>query len=311
MSRVVLQTCSLIFLCLLACSQEPYELDPQSVRELHGALPDDDASLLDDINDPGHELAQGDVAVRGPLVGEASEVAPRPASVGVSVQALEFASSSLDLVKQTTRMPQRTTVQLQVTWTRGGDPSVCTGTLIQDDAVLTAAHCLWKASRGGFAYSIIAIPAARGDSHPYGEIAAKRSFVPSQYRALDPGPGKYPHDYGVLRLKKPFSLGTRSLGVEPSALNRAITVRGYPGIEGSARFDGTQMFESRDRIRSILSNGVLYHRASTEPGMSGAGIDDGVKIIGVHCSSVDSDNSGVVLSPSRVNAINAWATQAL
>jgi V8-like Glu-specific endopeptidase len=311
MPRVILRTGLLLVFLLVACSQEPYELDDQSLRELDGALPDVDRLLAGDRDQVGHELGDDDVGAQGPLVGEPADVAPRPSAMGVSLQALEVAGSPLVPVKDTTRMPQRTTVRLEVTWTRGGEPSVCSGTLIANDAVLTAAHCLYKAERGGFAYSIVAVPAGQGDARPFGQVGVRRSFVPNKYRALAQGSERYSLDFGVARLKRAFSVGTRSVAVASEPLNVAFTVRGYPGVKNDPRYDGTRMFESRDRVRSLLSNGVFYHGASTQPGMSGAGVDDGAQIIGVHCASAEGDNSGVIFGNSSLNTVNRWATQVL
>ena len=106
-------------------------------------------------------------------------------------------------------------------------------------------------------------------------------------------------------------MGTRSLGEGSTALERRFVVRGYPGPKDHPIYDGQHMYESRGAIRSIRSDGVFYHRASTEHGMSGGGIDDGSRIVGVHTAGNAYTNSGVVFSPSTIATITDWAMRPL
>jgi V8-like Glu-specific endopeptidase len=304
-----------------ACSGEPYLLGADELDATEGALPDSDAITRDGLQEQGH--AHNAIESLSDAVRMSGEVPPAAASLPAGAvndvaglaQSIVFASQPLSPVVDMTQYLARATVQLAVTWKQGAEPKACTGTLIRPDAVLTAAHCIYNARRGGWPYSIEAAPARSGDTRPYGRTWVARSFVPGAFREYDAisatEPRRYPHDYGVVRLKKRFDAGTLTVGVGSMSLDMSFTLRGYPGVDGHALYDGVHPFKSSDRIRAINSSGVFYHRASTLGGMSGAGVPRGSSVVGVHTSGLDGTNSGVVFSPTTVTVLNKWATWVL
>ena len=160
--------------------------------------------------------------------------------------------------------------------------------------------------------SITVAPGVQNGERHFDRIWVKRSFAPGHYREVPhEHPAGYPFDYAVVRLHGSFSVGTRSLGEGSMAPSTAFVVRGYPYDEYDADYDGNRMYESRGTIRSIRSNGVFYHRASTLGGMSGAGIDDGSRILGVHTAGAETIKCGVVFSAATIATITDWATRPL
>jgi V8-like Glu-specific endopeptidase len=299
-------------------------LDDQSIEELDGALPDSDHVAHEERSIPGHAMEDDDELVDATdLTADVLPVAPMgddaasedskhdPEGTESLSQELIFPGSALSLVSNAKGSPQRTNVQLAVRW-KTGEHKVCSGTLITPDAVLTAAHCVFNSTRGGFAAAITVEPGAQSGEMPIDRVGAKRSFCPGSYRAV---PNEhyegYPFDYAVVRLKRGLSVGTRSLAEGSRALHKSFVVRGYPAVKHHPVYRGHDMYESRGTIRTTRSDGVFYHYASTLGGMSGGGIDNGSHIIGVHTSGAESANSGVVFSAATIATIQDWATRPL
>lgn len=167
-------------------------------------------------------------------------------------------------ITATTSIPWRMICQLFIT-RNDGSGSRCTGWFIGPRTVMTAGHCAYSHSAGGWAQRIEVIPGMDGSSRPYG------SLVGTSFRSVvgwtrDRSPD---YDYGAIILPN-NSLGNRVgwfgfAALSDSSLNELlINNSGYPGDKPI----GTQWYNS-GRITRITDR-RLFYMLDTAGGQSGS-----------------------------------------
>jgi len=109
------------------------------------------------------------------------------------------------------RFPNRAIGKLY--FVQGGYSYVCSASVVQDSALLTAGHCLSNGS-GGFSNNILFVPGKKGPSEPYGTWKCGKILIPNGY--LFGGNPEY--DYAFCKVIKKG--GTTSIG----------SVTGYLGV---------------------------------------------------------------------------------
>lgn len=168
-------------------------------------------------------------------------------------------------VTNVTSIPWRMICQLIIT--RGdGRRSRCTGWFISPRTVMTAGHCVYSHTGGGWAKSIEVIPGMNGRFRPFGSAdgTSFRSVKGWTKRR------KSTHDYGCIILPKSAPLGAKTgwwgfANLSSRSLKKLLA--NNSGYAGDKPF-GTQWYNA-GRITRVTSR-RLYYMLDTAGGHSGS-----------------------------------------
>ena len=167
-------------------------------------------------------------------------------------------------IRSTTRIPWRMICQLIIT-RADGRKSRCTGWFIGPRTVMTAGHCVYSHSAGGWAKQIEVIPGMDAGSQPYG---AQTGYSFRSVKGWTSG-RKVGYDYGAIILPN-NTLGNRVgwfgfANLSASSLrNLLVNNAGYPGDKPF----GTLWFNA-GRITKVTTR-RLYYMVDTAGGQSGS-----------------------------------------
>lgn len=160
--------------------------------------------------------------------------------------------------------------------TRDGQPH-CTGTLVAQDVVLTAAHCVsgWSLEE----LSVLFASSVREPEEDARSFRLRDAWVPAAYPGVD-------HDVALLMLEQPAAVQPLPLlrnELSAGVVGESLRVVGY-GKTGPSNAGGVK-FEGFAKILE-LSETHLYHEPNTCPGDSGGpGFltqGDAELLVGVH-----------------------------
>ena len=203
------------------------------------------------------------------------------------MEAFVFGTDSRVLQTPTTSFPFRGVVKLIIKFpnTPTGKAHGCTGSFIGGKHVLTAGHCVFQSSEGGWATSIRVIPALDGEippfdleNAPFGDafMVGHRSVKAWTDDADAPD-----YDYAVITLSKTFNLGSFGLLIPSDSLldNTKACIIGYPGELGNPK--GRQQFFTPGcspyglMAQNMSSSRLIRRKATVEVGSIGSSMESG------------------------------------
>ncbi len=231
-------------------------------------------------------------------------------------------------VDDTTAWPYNTIGLVQMRFPNG-KRFLGTGTLINENHVLTCAHNLYSAEDGGSAVEVVFSPGRNGEETPYGTYYAKTIYYPELYSRLAPqnpneNPGgvvedysHYLYDYGLIRLNKIVDRDMHfGLFAATDEQLRAmdVNITGYPGDKRPRK----TMWQANGTFDNGISDDFLFYTIDTYKGESGSAVNGFVpdtppyrQIVGIHVAGSvrKQTNFAVRLTLDKMYQILEWMTQ--
>jgi V8-like Glu-specific endopeptidase len=188
-----------------------------------------------------------------------------------------------------------------------------TGWMISPRCVITAGHCVFIRSAGGWVKNIHVTPGRNGTLTPFGQVAATRfSAMPAWVAHNDRN-----SDCGCIILPKaprakngalPFRFGYTAKSA--SAISaRALNISGYPGDKDGV----TQWFHAR--LAKSVSARVITYDIDTAGGQSGSPVwhlENATRTaVGIHTNGSPLGNSATRITAAIKAQMDAWRASGL
>lgn len=181
--------------------------------------------------------------------------------------------------------------------------SICTGTIIDYDKVLTAAHCVYNPDTKQFYRNSTIYPGVNKDEFPFESADSIEYIVPEPY--IHSGNSKF--DYAIIKLDKPIGQNIEKLDIKNIKYTKGkpIKVIGYP-VDKLEETGTVSQYEMNGRV---LSEDIfnLYYDIDTTSGQSGSPIlNSKNEVIGIHIGSYRTNglNGGIKVNKVMKNFIN-------
>lgn len=236
-------------------------------------------------------------------------VAVDEAAIQEAVEQLEVIIGKDDRkrIENTRAVPWKRIVQLSIT-AANGRKFLGSGTLIAPRVIITAGHCVFMHSQGGYVREIQCSPGRNGDQKPFGTLNASRVWVLrgwAVHRQRD-------CDIAAIVLPRPFpasdigTFGFANFG-DQELRSSNLNLAGYPGDKPL----GTLWYHGRT-AKSVTATRVVYD-IDTFGAQSGSPVwvkrPDGKRyLVAVHTTGSLTGNSGVRINQQIFNVMRTWQT---
>ncbi|KAJ8904118.1 hypothetical protein NDN08_000645 [Rhodosorus marinus] len=151
--------------------------------------------------------------------------------------------------------------------------SSCSGSLIDDTTVLTAAHCLYSVARDKYHGNFFVIPAMSEDVNPDSDIHADKPYGVAHavdvktFGYISEG-GSLSYDYGILRLDRPIPNRNLKPSSNLPGKGTRVSFMGYPGVN----YDSKTLIKSSGKIKTVVNQWIREADALNCNGFSGSNV---------------------------------------
>lgn len=137
----------------------------------------------------------------------------------------------------------------------------CSATLIDDDLVLTAGHCVdgWSCETQRFVFGWYYDSAGVLHARDSADVFACAEVLVSEYTRAN--------DYAIVRLDRPAPGPPLAVRMTPAVLDEPVSLAGYP-------FGLPMKVVEQGVVTGVLSRSRFYARLDAHPGNSGSGVLD-------------------------------------
>jgi len=177
--------------------------------------------------------------------------------------------TSLERIEDPSVYPWRVNVKLFIR-TKYENRYVCSGVLIDESFVLTAAHCVYYHDEGGWVDEIKVVPGYNNGNEPYGSATAIRYHSWNGW--VDNPPNNWEWDMAYIQLDKPLgaTVGWHGYGYENS--NTFFTQNTFhnPGYPAESPYNGQFLQYQYGEFDQVETN-ILRNNNPAFGGQSGSG----------------------------------------
>lgn len=193
-------------------------------------------------------------------------------------------------ITNTKTIPFRYIAYIRTTWPNG-EQTLGTAWLCGPSAMMTSAHCVYNASRGGYARSIRVWPGKNGSVFPFDSYAIKSVHITREWKLTS----DQNYDFALMNLKTAIGIKLGYFGVRyakgaTTYTGKHIAVAGYPG-----EYQG-QLWKMSGSV-SQSTDSLLYYKIDTTAGQSGSPVyrkdSSEFYAIGIHGYGSSEKNIGV------------------
>lgn len=170
---------------------------------------------------------------------------------------------------------------ISVYWKDGGSNTRATAFFISNDTVVTSAHCIYKADRGGWCDYADIFPAKNGDDNPYGQISSHTIHLLTDYMNSP----STETDYAIIELESATNFGY--FGWNTSAtVGQSIKIVGYPSYLSNNPSSGTKKIKKQyydtGTISAVYTSSIRTTNTNTNDGNSGGPVlNSNNQVIGI------------------------------